>query len=190
MCKHPTNDTRLPETGDFLPGHLFDDPRYALIWLVLRLILGTVWLAASLAKLRDPSWISTGQAFRDLLGMALNSSDPAKTVPVVEWHHTVIQQMLASGSYVWIVKAVALAELLLAISLLAGALVGPAALLAVFLSLNYLMLGTTNMNIIMLIAAIFLLAAWKTAGSFGVDHFLLRWLGVTQGRTHLPSGSP
>jgi thiosulfate dehydrogenase (quinone) large subunit len=56
--------------------------------------------------------------------------------------------------------------------------VGIIAFFAAFMNWNYIMAGTASTNPLLLVGAIALILAWKIAGYYGADYFLLRYLGT------------
>ena len=81
-------------------------------------------------------------------------------------------------------------ELLIGIALIVGAFVGIAAFFGAFMNWNFIMAGAASTNGMLLVVAILLILAWKTAGYFGADYFLLRWLGVPWSTDRAPAVRP
>jgi len=81
------------------------------------------------------------------------------------------------------------------VALIIGAFVGIAALFGAFMNWNFIMAGSASTNGLLLVLAIGLILAWKIAGWYGLDRWLLRWLGTPwpgEGAAPVPapSGSP
>ncbi|MFN8464082.1 MAG: hypothetical protein U0X20_00965 [Caldilineaceae bacterium] len=64
------------------------------------------------------------------------------------------------------------------VALIIGAFVGIAVFFGAAMNWNFIMAGSASTNGLMLLIAILLVLAWKTAGYIGADYVLLRWLGV------------
>lgn len=163
---------------------LFSDTRFAPVWTVIRVLLGLAWLQAGLHKTSDPGWMQTGES---LLGFWRNAvAVPEQGRPPIsfDWYRTFIQGLIDSGSYVWFAKLVAVGEVLVGVALIVGAFVGIAAFFAALMNWNYIMAGSASTNGLLLLGGIFLILAWKTAGYYGADYFLLPLLG-TPWRRHL-----
>src|SRR5262249_4900318 len=94
------------------------------------------------------------------------------------WYRTFIQSMLDSGAYVWFAKLVAIGEFVIGIALILGLLVGVVAFIGAFMNWNYLMAGSDSINPVLFVAAILLMFAWKTAGYYGLDRFIVPHLGA------------
>jgi thiosulfate dehydrogenase (quinone) large subunit len=69
-------------------------------------------------------------------------------------------------------------ELAVGLGLIVGAFVGLAAVGGLLLNLAFLLAGTTSTNPILALLGVFLVLAWKNAGYFGLDYFLLPLLGT------------
>jgi thiosulfate dehydrogenase [quinone] large subunit len=67
--------------------------------------------------------------------------------------------------------------------------VGIAAFFAALMNWNFIMAGSASSNGLLLMGAIVLILAWKTAGYYGVDRFLLPRLG-TPWKAHERAGDP
>ena len=63
-------------------------------------------------------------------------------------------------------------------ALILGIFVGLAAFFGGFMNMNYLLSGTVSTNPMLLAIAILLVLAWKTAGWWGLDRWLLGVLGT------------
>ncbi len=68
--------------------------------------------------------------------------------------------------------------MLVGIALIVGALTGIMAFLGEFMNWNFIMAGTASSNPLLMVVAIGLMLAWKTAGYWGVDRVLLPILGT------------
>jgi thiosulfate dehydrogenase (quinone) large subunit len=106
--------------------------------------------------------------------------DPTNTHPAVAygWYRAFLQFLLDSNSYVWFAKCVAVGEFLIGIALIIGMFTGIAAFFAGFMNWNFMMAGSAGVNPLMFLVAILLLLAWKVAGYYGVDRWLLPKLGT------------
>ncbi len=160
---------------------LFDDTRFAAVWAVIRVLLGYSWIDASLHKLSNPAWMQTGEALKGFWTNAVAAPN-GKPVIAFDWYRSFIQGMLDSGAYVWFAKLVACGEFLVGAALILGAFVGIAAFFGGLMNWNFIMAGSASTNPLLFAAAILLVLAWKIAGYYGVDRFLLPRLGTPWGR--------
>ena len=157
---------------------LFNDTRFAWIWVIVRVLLGWSWLEAALHKLTSPAWMETGEALKGFWMGALAIPDGGKSKIAFDWYRQFLQGMVDNGSYVWFAKLIAIGELLIGVGLIVGAFVGIAAFFGALMNWNFIMAGSASTNGLLLVGAIVLILAWKVAGYYGADYFLLRYLGT------------
>jgi thiosulfate dehydrogenase [quinone] large subunit len=164
-----------------LARFLFSDVRMSWVWLVLRVWLGYQWLTSGLGKVGNPAWMDTGAALKGFWTNAV--AIPAEGRPAIafDWYRSFLTFLLATESYTWFAKLVVAGELLIGVALIIGAFVGIAAFFGAAMNWNFIMAGSASTNGLMLLIAIVLILAWKTAGYIGADYVLLRWLGVPWG---------
>ncbi len=161
-----------------LARFLFSDVRMAWLWTVVRVLIGISWLQAGLHKVSDPGWMQTGEALKGFWAGALAIPDGGKSKIAFDWYRQFLQGLMDSGSYVWFAKLVAVGEVLVGVALIVGAFVGIAAFFGALMNWNYVMAGTASTNALLLVGAIALILAWKIAGYYGADYFLLRYIGT------------
>jgi thiosulfate dehydrogenase [quinone] large subunit len=157
---------------------LFSDTRFSPVWLVVRVLLGFAWLKPGFDKLADPAWMQTGEALKGFWLRAVEVPTDGRPAIAFDWYRGFIQSMLDSGSYVWFAKLVTLGEILVGAMLILGIFTGVAAFLGAFMNWDYIMAGSASTNGLMIVGAILLVLAWKTAGYLGADYFLLPWFGT------------
>lgn len=157
---------------------LFGDVRWSWIWLILRLYVGWEWLQAGWDKLNNPAWIGSksGTALGGFVSNALTETGGAH--PEVEsWYGWFLQHIVQPYPVIWS-YVVTFGEVLVGIALIIGLLTGIAAFFGSFMNMNYLLAGAVSVNPILLIFATFLVLAWKTAGWWGLDRWVLPALGT------------
>ncbi len=157
---------------------LFSNTRLAWLWTIIRVLIGISWLQAGLHKVSDAGWMQTGDALKGFWTGALAIPDGGKSKIAFDWYRQFLQGLMDSGSYVWFAKLVAVGEVLVGVALIIGAFVGIIAFFAAFMNWNYIMAGTASTNPLLLVGAIALILAWKIAGYYGADYFLLHYLGT------------
>ncbi len=157
---------------------LFSDVRSAWIWAILRVWLGYAWFSASLHKISDPAWVGNGEALKGFWMNSVKIPETGKAAIAYDWYRTFLTYLLDHQAYTWFGKLVAYGELLIGIGLIIGAFVGIAAFFGALLNWNFIMAGAASTNGLLLVAAILLVLAWKVAGYYGADFYLLRWLSV------------
>ncbi|MBI5670814.1 MAG: DoxX family protein [Chloroflexi bacterium] len=165
-----------------LARFLFSDTRFAIVWTVIRVLIGLAWLQPALGKLSNPAWVETGEALKGFWMNAVQIPAQGKPPIAFDWYRSFIQGLLDVQAYTWFSKLIVAGELLVGIALIIGAFVGIAAFFGALMNWNFIMAGAASTNGLLLVGAILLILAWKTAGYIGADFFLLRWLGTPWGR--------
>jgi thiosulfate dehydrogenase (quinone) large subunit len=157
---------------------LFSDTRFAGIWLIVRVLLGLSWLDAGWHKVTDPAWMQTGEALQGFWTRIVQIPESGRPPITFDWYRSFIQGLLDAGTYTWFAKLIAVGEVMIGVALIIGAFVGIAAFFGAFMNYNFIMAGSASTNGAMLVATIFLVLAWKIAGYYGLDYYLLAKLGT------------
>jgi len=158
---------------------LFNSPRWAWFWLIARLYVGYTWLTSGWGKLSNPAWTETGVALKGFWERAVSIPEaPARPLIAFDWYRAFLQGMLDSGSYTWFSKLIVASELLIGIALILGAFTGIAVFFGGFMNWNFMMAGTASINPVLFTLSILLILAWKIAGWWGLDRWLLPLLGT------------
>lgn len=157
---------------------LFQTRSFAWLWAVVRVWLGWQWLSAGWEKLFNPAWMQGGAALKGFLSNAAAVGD-AGTGPIVyDWYRTFVLALIDSGHYAWFAKFVVLGEVLVGAGLILGAFTGIAAFFGATMNLSFMLAGTTSTNPVLFTVAILLMLAWKVAGWYGLDRWLLTEVGT------------
>lgn len=162
---------------------LFSDTRMAAVWLLVRLYVGYSWVEAGWHKISDvgakTNYIIDGSGILAFWNrIAAVPVAPAKPVISYDWYRGFIQLLIDNHAEVVMGKVIAFGETAVGIGLILGAFVGVAAVFGGFMNMNFMLAGSASSNPVMLILAIALILAWKTAGHIGLDRFLLPLLGT------------
>lgn len=161
---------------------LFNDVRFSVLWLVVRVWLGLQWITSGMGKVDNPAWVETGQALRGYWTNAIAIPETGRPAVAFDWYRSFLTFLLNTESYTWFAKLVVYGEILIGIALVVGAFVGIAAFFGAFMNWNFMMAGSASTNPMLFVAALGLIFAWKIAGYLGADFFLLRWLGTPWNR--------
>jgi thiosulfate dehydrogenase (quinone) large subunit len=173
-----TNQSMWFKNPPFIQS-LFSSPSWAWLWLIARIYVGYTWLSSGWGKLSNPAWMQGGSALQGFWERAIAIPDaPARPLIAFNWYRTFLQALLESEAYVWFAKLLVYGEVLVGIGLMLGALTGIAAFFGAFMNWNFMLAGTTSTNPVLFILAVLLLVAWRTAGWWGVDRWLLPLLGT------------
>lgn len=157
---------------------LFGNVRWAWIWLILRLYAGYEWLNAAADKWQNPAWTGpkAGAAIQGFAQGALQQTGGAH--PNVQgWYAWFLQNAVLPAPVFWS-YLITVGETLVGVALVLGLFTGIAAVFGAFMNYNYLLSGAVSTNPILLLIALLLVVAWKTAGWWGLDRWVLPALGT------------
>ena len=167
-----------------LLGNVF----FALFWLPVRFFVGRDWLSAGWHKVTDPEWTQSGAALQTYWQRAAAIPEQGRPAITYDWFRQFLQYMLDHGWYTWFAKLIAFGEVLVGLGLLVGALVGIAALFGTVMNFSFMLAGSASSNPVLFGLAVFLVLAWKVAGFWGLDRWLLPALGTPWQRGALLGG--
>lgn len=157
---------------------LFSDPRAGILWLPVRVWLGWRWLSAGLGKVGTPAWTGdqAGAAVAGFVQGALAKA--AGDHPDVQaWYAWFLENIVLPNAAVF-GYMVAFGEVLVGLALLTGFLTGIAAFFGTVMNMAFLLAGTVSVNPILFAVGTWLVLAWKVAGRWGLDYWLLPALGT------------
>lgn len=158
---------------------LLSTTRFAWLWAIIRVWLGYQWIDAARHKIGVEAWTGGGAALRGFWERAVTiPQPPARPAIAFDWYRSFLQYMLDSQAYIWFAKLVAYGELIIGIALIVGAFVGIAAFFGAFMNWNFMMAGAASTNPVLFTLAVLLILAWKVAGYYGLDRYLLPALGT------------
>jgi thiosulfate dehydrogenase [quinone] large subunit len=177
-------DSRDPETPDVevesprFARYLFGNTRAGLFWLPIRLFLGFEWLEAGWHKLTGEGWTDGGAALLGYWQNAVTIPEEGRPPISFEWYRTFIQWLIDNDAQTWMGWLIPLGETAVGLGLLFGALTGFAAFFGALMNMSFLLAGSASTNPIMFTLAVGIILAWKVAGYYGLDRWLLPLLGV------------
>jgi len=161
-----------------LSKFLFSSTGFAWFWLIVRLYVGWQWIEAGWGKVMNPAWAGTnaGGALSGFIQGALTKAGGAHP-DVQSWYAAFLQNIVLPHANLWS-HFVAYGELLVGVALILGLFTGIAAFFGLFMNLNYLLAGTVSINPVLFVLEVGIILAWKVAGYYGIDCYLLPWLGT------------
>lgn len=177
-------DRKAPEAdeveveGPAFVRFLFHNTRAGLFWLPIRLFVGFAWLEAGWHKFTDPEWMQGGAALRAYWERAASIPEQGRPPITYEWYRDFIQMLLNGGHESWFAYVVTFGELAVGLGLIVGALTGIAAFFGATMNMSFLLAGSASTNPIMFGLAVGLMLAWRVAGYYGLDRYLLPALGA------------
>lgn len=157
---------------------LFSNTRWVWLWLIIRLYMGYTWLTSGWGKLSNPAWVQSGEALKGFWERAVAIPDaPARPLIAFDWYRQFLLLLLDSRSYTWFAKLVVAGEILIGLAMVLGIFTGIAAFFGGFMNWNFMMAGSASVNPVLFSLAVLLVLAWKTAGWWGLDRWVLPLLG-------------
>jgi thiosulfate dehydrogenase [quinone] large subunit len=170
-------------------NELFSSTQFAWVWLMLRIYLGVQWLEGGWHKLSEEPWTTTGFVIKGFWERAVAMPEPPGRAPIAyDWYREFLKFMLDHEMYELFGKLVAYGEVLVGIGLLVGCFTGIAAFFGAVMNWNFMLAGTASTNPVLGILAIALIVGWKTAGWWGLDRFVLPYVGAPWARGELFGG--
>lgn len=157
------------------------------IWLAARLYLGYEWLVAGWGKVTSDAWMRGGDAVAGFAAGALERGTQGEHPAIAYgWYVSFLEYVRDSG-HSWLGPLVAIGEVVIGIALLAGAFVGIFAFLGVVLNFSFVFAGSAGVNPLFLLIGLFLMLAWRNAGYYGLDRYLLPAIGTPWERRTAPT---
>lgn len=157
---------------------LLNDTRAGWLWLVARVWLGWHWIDAGWHKVQDAAWVGTGEAVKGYWERAILIPETGRPAISFDWYRSFLTGLLNADAYTWMAPLIAYGEVLVGVALIIGAFTGIAAFFGGLMNWNFMMAGSASSNPMLFVVAIGLILAWKIAGYYGADYFLLRRLGT------------
>jgi thiosulfate dehydrogenase [quinone] large subunit len=170
--------------------YLFTNTRAGLFWLPIRLFLGFQWLQSGWNKLSPTDgegvthffagtgWLDGGSSLRAYWERAVVIPEEGRPPISFEWYRDFLNVLLGNGAESWFAYLIVFGEIAVGLGLLLGAFTGIAAFFGAFMNMSFLLAGSASTNPVLFTAAIGLMLAWKVAGHYGLDRYLLPLLGT------------
>lgn len=172
--------TQVEVEGPAFARYLFSNSRAGLFWLPIRLFLGFSWLSSGLGKATNPEggWLDGGASLAGYWERAVAIPEEGRPLISYDWYRDFLQFLLDGNHEAWFSYIVVFGELLVGVGLIVGALTGIAAFFGALMNMSFLLAGSASTNPVLFTAAIGLMLAWRVAGYYGVDRWLLPMLGT------------
>jgi len=173
-------------------------PVPALVWLVARVYLGYQWLHAGWEKvtgtesgwhwtMTSQSWLTNPAGLKGFAAFALTQTEGPHAAVNYGWYAAVLRWIERSGG--WLAPVIAITETLIGVALIVGAFVGIAAFIGLTLNTSFVLAGVAGVNPVFMVLEGLLILAWRNAGWYGTDRYLLPALGVPGQRGTLFGGT-
>jgi len=177
MRNEPGGETVEIE-GPAFTRFLFGNTRAGLFWLPVRLFVGFTWLEAGYHKFSGTGWMDGGAALKGFWTAAVAVPEKGSPAITYDWYRSFIQTLLDNQAYTWFAPLITFGEMAVGLGLLLGALTGIAAFFGALMNMSFLLAGSASSNPVMFTLAIGLMLAWKVAGYYGLDRYILPLLGT------------
>jgi len=169
---------------------LFASTGAAWIWLVARVWLGYQWLHAGWEKvigysggtfswnfgMTDESWLRRSQGLKGFAAFALQGAGGEHASVNYGWYADFLKWISGSGG--WLAPVFAIGEVMIGIGLIFGILTGISAFFGAVLNTSFGLAGIAGVNPLFIVVEVFLVLAWRNAGYYGADRYLLPLLGT------------
>ncbi|HSL98198.1 MAG TPA: hypothetical protein VK831_06465 [Candidatus Deferrimicrobiaceae bacterium] len=183
--RHDPGAEDVEVEGPAFTRYLFNNTRAGLFWLPVRIFLGFAWLDAGLHKLlpegkaMGAGWLDGGASLLGYWERAVAIPEaPARPAITYDWYRSFLQFLIDNDANQWFAYLIVFGEILVGLGLLVGALVGFAAFFGALMNMSFLLAGSASTNPVLFSMAIGLILAWRVAGHYGLDRYLLPLLGV------------
>jgi len=176
--RNSPNAQSVEVEGPAFTRYLFSNTRAGLFWLPIRIFVGFQWVEAGWHKLTGGGWIDGGASLLGYWTNAVKVPETGKPPITFEWYRGFLQFLIDNHAQTWFGWLITLGELAVGLGLLLGALTGLAAFFGALMNMSFLLAGSASTNPVMFTFAIGLILAWKVAGYYGLDRYLLPMLGV------------
>jgi thiosulfate dehydrogenase [quinone] large subunit len=165
-------------TGPAFARFLFNNPRAGLLWLPIRLFVGFEWLEAGWHKATGGGWLDGGASLLGFWNNAVKVPEQGRPPITFEWYRAFLQVLIDNHAQGWFAWIITFGEIAVGVGLILGALTGIAAFFGCFMNMSFMLAGSASTNPIMFTLAVGLILAWKVAGYYGLDRYLLPLLGT------------
>jgi len=164
--------------GPAFTRFLFSNSRAGMFWLPIRLFLGFSWLEAGWHKFTGEGWMDGGGAILGYWNNAVAIPEAGRPAITYEWYRGFLQLLIDNGAETWFGPLITFGEMAVGLGLIFGVLTGFAAFFGALMNMSFLLAGSASTNPVLFTLAVGLILAWKVAGYYGVDRWLLPMLGT------------
>jgi thiosulfate dehydrogenase (quinone) large subunit len=170
---------------------LFNNRAAGLFWLPIRVFVGVSFLDAGWHKLSPTDangvqhffagtgWLDGGSSLAGYWQHAVDIPEaPGRPAITYDWYRDFLNFLLNGHHEAWFAWLIVFGEIAVGLGLILGALTGIAAFFGALMNMSFLLAGSGSTNPILFTFAIGLILAWKVAGYYGLDRYLLPRLGT------------
>ena len=157
---------------------LFNSTKSAPLWLALRVWIGLDWFYAGFEKATGTGWLDGGKGLLGFWKGAVALPATGKPAITYTWYRDFLNGLIDSQSHTWFAWLITFGEMAVGLGLIFGCLTAIAAFFGTLLNFSFMMAGSTSSNPMMFGLTIFIILAWKNAGWWGLDRFVLPAIGT------------
>jgi thiosulfate dehydrogenase (quinone) large subunit len=176
-----TGATEVQVEGPAFARYLFSNTQAGLFWLPIRLFVGFAWIEASWHKITGGGWLDGGSALAGYWHAAVAIPEKGRPPISFEWYRDFLNVLISGHHETWFAWLIAFGELAVGVALVLGAFTGLSAFFGSLMNMSFLLAGSASTNPVLFTMAIGLILGWKVAGYYGLDRYLLPFLGTPWG---------
>ena len=94
------------------------------------------------------------------------------------WYRDFLTLLINNGAQTWFAYVIVFGEIAVGLGLVFGVLTGVAAFGGSLMNMSFLLAGSASTNPVLFTFGIGLILAWRVAGYYGIDRYLLPMIGV------------
>jgi thiosulfate dehydrogenase [quinone] large subunit len=157
---------------------LFNNTKSAPLWLALRIWIGLDWFYAGFEKMVGTGWIDGGKSLLGFWKGAAAIPATGKAPITYTWYRDFLNGLIDTQSHTWFAWLIVFGEMAVGLGLIFGCFTALAAFFGTLLNFSFMMAGSSSSNPMMFALTIFLILAWKNAGWWGLDRYVLPAIGT------------
>ncbi len=189
LSREETGKYDVSITGPAFTQFLFHDSRAGLIWLPIRIFVGFAFLEAGLHKFTGTGWLDGGSSLAAYWGRAATIPETGSPPIAFEWYRDFINMLINGHAESWFAPLIVFGEMAVGLGLIFGCLTGIAAFFGALMNMSFLLAGSASTNPVLFTLGIGLILAWRVAGYYGIDRWLLPAVGTPWERGPALGGS-
>jgi len=157
---------------------------------VVRVWLGYQWFHAGWEKITgtsggtftwhfgytSESWLKSSAGLKGFTAYALKGAGTDHAAVNYGWYAHFLHYLSTGGG--WMAPVIAIGETVIGIALILGLFTGLAAFFGGMLNMSFGLAGVAGVNPVFFLAAVLLVLAWRNAGYYGLDRYVLPALGT------------